>query len=196
MTTPQPDPLQPSPLPPDPPRPDRRPCHQVGSRASRTPPRFRTAIRPCQGRRPTTRQMLRRTGVSPGPLPVTPSDKMSRPEVLAFDVEPGTDLTGVPAGDQTPGNPGAEHVEEAVREWGESIGLGHPRQPARTRGRLSGADRPRCASRKRATSQCPRPARLIRGCPRAGNRVEPLCPDLRKHEAPETLPPTKPQVRP
>jgi hypothetical protein len=85
--------------------------------------------------------MLRRTGVSPGPLPVTPSDKMSRPEVLAFDVEPGTDLTGVPAGDQTPGNPGAEHVEEAVREWGESIGLGHPRQPARTRGRLSGAVR-------------------------------------------------------
>jgi hypothetical protein len=63
---------------------------------------------------------------SPAPLPVTPSDKAERPEGLAFDVEPGADLTGVPVGEQTPRNPGAAHVEETVREKGESIGLAIP----------------------------------------------------------------------
>ena len=51
---------------------------------------------------------------------------MPRPKGLAFDVEPGADLTGMPAGDQTPRNPGAEHIEETVRESGESIGLAIP----------------------------------------------------------------------
>jgi len=62
----------------------------------------------------------------PGPLPVTPSDKTERPEGLAFDVEPGADLTGVPVGDQTATHPGAAHTEETVRESGESIGLAIP----------------------------------------------------------------------
>jgi hypothetical protein len=42
---------------------------------------------------------------------------------LAFDVEPGADLIGVPTGDQTPRNAGAEQIEKTVRERGESIGL-------------------------------------------------------------------------
>jgi len=63
---------------------------------------------------------------SPGPLAVTPSDKMPRPEGLAFAVEPGADLTGMPVSDQTPRNPDAEHIEETVRESGESIGLAIP----------------------------------------------------------------------
>ncbi len=63
---------------------------------------------------------------SPDPLPGTPSDKAERPEGLAFDVEPGADLTGVPVGDQAPRDPGARHIEETVREKGESIGLAIP----------------------------------------------------------------------
>ena len=63
---------------------------------------------------------------APGPLAATPSGKMPRPEGLAFDVQPGSDLTGMPAGDQTPRNPGAKHIEETVRETGESIGLAIP----------------------------------------------------------------------
>ena len=63
---------------------------------------------------------------SPGPLPVTPSDKSERPEGLAFDVEPGADLTGVPVGDQTATHPGAARTEDTVRESGESIGLAIP----------------------------------------------------------------------
>ena len=63
---------------------------------------------------------------SPDPLPVTPSDKAERPEGLAFGVEPGADLTCVPVGDQAPRSPGAAHIEETVREKGESIGLAIP----------------------------------------------------------------------
>jgi hypothetical protein len=66
---------------------------------------------------------------SPDPLPVTPSDQAERPEGLAFDVEPDADLTGVPVGDQAPRNPGAAHIEETVREKGESIGLAIPGDP-------------------------------------------------------------------
>jgi hypothetical protein len=68
---------------------------------------------------------------APGPLAVTPSDNMPRPEGLAFDVEPGADLTGVPVGDQTPSNPEAEHIEETVKETGESIGLAIPKNQPR-----------------------------------------------------------------
>jgi hypothetical protein len=62
----------------------------------------------------------------PYPLPVTPSDETERPEGLAFDVEPGADLTGVPTGDQTPDHPGADHIEQTVREAGEGVGLAVP----------------------------------------------------------------------
>lgn len=63
---------------------------------------------------------------APGPLATAPSGEIPRPEGLAFDVEPGADLTGVPVGDQTPRNPGAEHIEETVTETGTSIGLAIP----------------------------------------------------------------------
>jgi hypothetical protein len=63
---------------------------------------------------------------SPDPLPVTPSDQAERPEGLAFDVEPGADLTGVPVGDQTPRNSGAAHIEDTVHEKGEGVGLAVP----------------------------------------------------------------------
>jgi hypothetical protein len=65
------------------------------------------------------------------PLPVTPSEKTQRPEGLAFDVEKGADLSGVPVGDQTPRNPGDARVEEAVRETGEGVGLAVPEDPGR-----------------------------------------------------------------
>jgi hypothetical protein len=61
-----------------------------------------------------------------GPLPVTPSDKAERPDGLAFDVEPGADLAGVPAGDQVPDHPGAEHTQKTVREYGYGVGLDVP----------------------------------------------------------------------
>lgn len=63
---------------------------------------------------------------NPAPLPVVPSDKAERPEGLAFDVEPGADLTGVPTGGQVPGHPGAARTEQAVRESGEGVGLAVP----------------------------------------------------------------------
>ncbi|MEP7024178.1 MAG: hypothetical protein ABJB47_10330 [Actinomycetota bacterium] len=63
---------------------------------------------------------------APGPLAVTPSDRMPRPDGLAFDVEPGADLTGVPTGDQTARNAGAGHIEETVRESGHGVGLDVP----------------------------------------------------------------------
>lgn len=63
---------------------------------------------------------------NPAPLPVTPSDKAERPEGLAFDIEPGADLTGVPAGEQIPGHPGAARTEQTVEEAGEGVGLAVP----------------------------------------------------------------------
>jgi hypothetical protein len=61
--------------------------------------------------------------------PVTPSGETKRPEGLAFDVETGTDLPGVPVGDQTPKNPGAAHTEQVVREKGGGVGLAVPGDP-------------------------------------------------------------------
>ena len=61
------------------------------------------------------------------PVPVTPSRETERPAGLAFDVEKGADLPGVPAGDQTPKNPGAA----LAREMGGGVGLALPRDPAR-----------------------------------------------------------------
>ena len=64
-------------------------------------------------------------------VPVTPSVETERPEGLAFDVEKGTGLPGVPVGDQTPGNPGAGHTEQVVRETGGGVGLAVPGDPDR-----------------------------------------------------------------
>ena len=61
------------------------------------------------------------------PVPVTPSRETERPAGLAFDVEQGADLPGVPAGDQTPKNPGAA----PAREMGGGVGLALPADPAR-----------------------------------------------------------------
>ena len=66
---------------------------------------------------------------SPEPLLVTPSDEAGRPEGLAFDVEPGADLTGVPTGDQVPRHPGASRTQEMVTESGEGVGLAVPGDP-------------------------------------------------------------------
>jgi hypothetical protein len=63
---------------------------------------------------------------------VTPSDETERPEGLAFDVEKAADLPGVPVGDQTPGNPGAAHTEQIVRERGGGVGLAVPGDPDST----------------------------------------------------------------
>jgi hypothetical protein len=117
MTTSQPDPSQSSPLPPDPDSPAPR-DPEPGLPGSVTYDPADAAVNRHQ---------------APGPLAVTPSDQMPRPEGLAFDVEPGADLTGVPTGDQTPKNAGADQIEERVRERGESIGLaipGHRPDPA------------------------------------------------------------------
>ncbi len=62
-------------------------------------------------------------------IPVTPSDGMERPDGLAFDVEKGADLSGVPVDDQFPRNAGAVHTEETVRERGEGVGLAVPGNP-------------------------------------------------------------------
>jgi hypothetical protein len=61
------------------------------------------------------------------PVPVTPSRETGRPAGLAFDVEKGADLHGVPAGDQTPKNPGAAPAQET----GGGVGLALPGDPVR-----------------------------------------------------------------
>jgi hypothetical protein len=58
-------------------------------------------------------------------MPVTPSRETERPEGLAFDIEKGASLPGVPVGDQTPKNPGAAPVQEK----GGGVGLSLPGEP-------------------------------------------------------------------
>jgi hypothetical protein len=62
------------------------------------------------------------TGPAPdkvrNPLPVTPSRETERPAGLAFDVEQGADLPGVPAGDQTP----RTQEPHRRRRWGTAWG--------------------------------------------------------------------------
>ncbi len=74
------------------------------------------------------------------PVPVTPSRETERPEGLAFDVEEGTDLPGVPVGDQAPHNPGAA----PARERGGGVGLALPGDPSREE---EGPDRNRAGQR-------------------------------------------------
>jgi hypothetical protein len=61
------------------------------------------------------------------PVPVTPSRETERPAGLAFDVEKGVGLPGVPVGDQTPKNPGAAPAQE----MGGGAGLALPGDQAR-----------------------------------------------------------------
>jgi hypothetical protein len=56
------------------------------------------------------------------PVAVTPSRETERPAGLAFDVEKGVGLPGVPAGDQAPKNPGAA----LAPEMGGGVGLAAP----------------------------------------------------------------------
>jgi len=51
-------------------------------------------------------------------MPVTPSEETERPEGFAFDVKKGSDLSGMPVGDQRPRNPEAPHMDEAIQETG------------------------------------------------------------------------------
>jgi hypothetical protein len=69
---------------------------------------------------------------------VTPSEDTERPDGLAFDVEKGADLSGVPVGDQTASNPDAVHTEQVVRETGGGVGLAVPGDPGRTAAEPSG----------------------------------------------------------
>ncbi len=58
------------------------------------------------------------------PVPATPSEKTERPEGLAFafDVEKGTEMPGVPTGDQHPRNTGTAPAHES----GDGVGLAVP----------------------------------------------------------------------
>lgn len=60
---------------------------------------------------------------------VTPSEGTERPDGLAFDVEKGADLPGVPIGGQKARNPDAAHTEQVVRETGQGVGLAVPGDP-------------------------------------------------------------------
>jgi hypothetical protein len=72
--------------------------------------------------------------------PVTPSEDTVRTQGLAFDTEKGADLTGVPAGDQRPRNPGAAHIEQTVRESGAGVGLAVPEDPDQEPEKLDGEE--------------------------------------------------------
>jgi hypothetical protein len=58
----------------------------------------------------------------PHPAPVTPSEETERPDGLAFDVEQGADLAGVPTGDQHPRNSSTVPAHES----GAGVGLEVP----------------------------------------------------------------------
>jgi hypothetical protein len=59
---------------------------------------------------------------SGSPVPVAPSARTERPEGVAFDVEKGADLRGMPVGDQHPANPGSAPAHES----GNGVGLAVP----------------------------------------------------------------------
>jgi hypothetical protein len=70
----------------------------------------------------------RKEGVERPQVAVTATSDTERREGLAFDVEPGTELPGVPTGDQRPANENAAEIEENVRETGE-VPPAHQRVP-------------------------------------------------------------------
>jgi hypothetical protein len=61
-------------------------------------------------------------GTTSRPVPVTPSGNTKRPEGLAFDVEDGADLSGVPTGDQHSRNTSTAPAHES----GAGVGLEVP----------------------------------------------------------------------
>src|SRR5580693_7804137 len=61
-------------------------------------------------------------GMTPNPVPVTPSEHTERLEGLAFDVEDSADLPGVPTGDQHPRNTSTVPAHES----GAGVGLQVP----------------------------------------------------------------------
>jgi hypothetical protein len=69
-----------------------------------------------------TDQDLETAGMTPNPVPVSPSEKTERPEGLAFDVEDGARLPGVPIGDQHPSNTSTVPAHES----GTGVGLEVP----------------------------------------------------------------------
>jgi hypothetical protein len=61
---------------------------------------------------------------------VPPSGETEKPKGLAFDVEKGADLPGVPVGDQTPKNPESP-TQRKQYERGGGVGLAVPGDPDR-----------------------------------------------------------------
>jgi hypothetical protein len=60
--------------------------------------------------------------MTPRPASAAPSEETERPEGLAFDVEEGVDLPGVPTGDQHPRNSSTVPAHES----GAGVGLEVP----------------------------------------------------------------------
>jgi hypothetical protein len=69
-----------------------------------------------------TDQERESAGMASNPVPVSPSEKTERPEGLAFDVEDGARLPGVPTGDQHPRNTSTVPAHES----GTGVGLEVP----------------------------------------------------------------------
>ena len=71
----------------------------------------------------------RREGVERQQVAVPPHTPDSvRPEGVAFDIEPGEKLPGMPTGDQRPANENAAEIEANVRETAE-VPPAHQRVP-------------------------------------------------------------------
>jgi hypothetical protein len=58
------------------------------------------------------------TGHDKEPMPTTPSKETERPEGVSFDIPKGADTSGMPTEDQTPQNPEAAEMDEAIQETG------------------------------------------------------------------------------
>lgn len=71
----------------------------------------------------------RREGVERQQVAVPPGTPGSvRPDGVAFDIEPGEKLPGMPTGDQRPANENADEIDANVRETGE-VPPGHQQVP-------------------------------------------------------------------
>jgi len=70
--------------------------------------------------------------------PVTPSAESHRPDGLAFDIEDGADLPGVPVGDQRPASPDADNAAREIHESGQGVGLAVPGTRQNSQGTTGG----------------------------------------------------------